>query len=346
MATLNDMRQLAPAEKKPLDRFPVIRTDDIDEMKAAIALYYGDVRLSVTGDSASFRAHGNHCQLNHVGISYATYRTGVSHFYQNLSSSYAVPIAAAGSGWAKSTGRPVGVNARQTLIGSPGLPAELHVGLEFEELTVQMEASAVRRALASLIGAEVDGDLVFEPVMDLENPVNRLWRRLLQFLIDEVETRDAGLPLAALGEIEQALIVMFLKANRHRFSTRLHRQQPNAAPRQVRLAEEYIEAHWDRPITVELLAQLTDVSARSVFDSFRKSRGYSPMAFVKQVRLRHARRMLLAPEDDTTVAKVAFVCGFGNLGNFAKDYRVAFGELPSNTLRMSSGYGRPPVRFR
>lgn len=346
MLTLNSTGILVPAEKKPLDRFPVIRTDEIDEMKAAIARYYGDVRLSITGNSDGFRAHGNHCQLNYIGISYASYGATVDHFYPSLSSSYAVPLAAAGSGWGKSAGRPVGVNGRQTLIGSPGLPAELHVGPEFEEVTVQMEASAVRRALVGLIGAEVDGDLVFEPVLDFENPVNRLWRRLLQFLIDEVETHDAGLPLAALGEIEQALIVMFLKANRHRFSSLLHKQRPGAAPRQVRLAEEYIEAHWDQPITVELLAQLTDVSARSVFDSFRKSRGYSPMAFVKQVRLRHARRMLLAPEDDTTVANVAFVCGFGNLGNFAKDYRAAFGELPSNTLRIASGYGRSPVRFR
>jgi transcriptional regulator GlxA family with amidase domain len=61
------------------------------------------------------------------------------------------------------------------------------------------------------------------------------------------------------------------------------------------------------------------------------------MMFVKRVRLRHARRMLLAPEPDTTVAKVALMCGFGNLGNFAKDYRDVFGELPSHTLRMAPG---------
>lgn len=63
------------------------------------------------------------------------------------------------------------------------------------------------------------------------------------------------------------------------------------------------------------------------------------MAFVKEVRLRHARQMLLSPDADTTIAKVAFLCGFGNLGNFAKDYRDAFGELPSQTLKRVSGGG-------
>jgi AraC-like DNA-binding protein len=327
----------AVKEMQPLDRFPVVRTGDVEEMREAIGRYYGEVRLSLAGGSEGFKAHGNHCQLNVIGISYARYGAAVDHYYPDLTGAYAVPIAAAGSGWGKTASRSVDISTRQTLIASPGFPGELHCEAGFEELTVQLDAAAVQRTLAGLIGAEVNGKLVFEPVFDFENPANRLWRRLLQFLIGEVEAGGADLPLAALGEIEQALIVMLLKANPHPFSHLLEGQNRDAAPRQVRLAEDHIEAHWDRPITVERLAQLTNVSARSIFDSFRKSRGYSPMAFVKQVRLRHARRMLLYPEPGTTVAKVAFQCGFGNLGNFARDYRTAFGELPSGTLRKTSG---------
>jgi len=32
------------------------------------------------------------------------------------------------------------------------------------------------------------------------------------------------------------------------------------------------------------------------------------------------------------VTAVAFACGFGNLGHFARDYREVFGERPSMTL--------------
>jgi transcriptional regulator GlxA family with amidase domain len=56
------------------------------------------------------------------------------------------------------------------------------------------------------------------------------------------------------------------------------------------------------------------------------------MAFVKSVRLQHARRMLQQPEGATSVVSVAFACGFLNPGHFARDYRLAFGELPSATL--------------
>jgi transcriptional regulator GlxA family with amidase domain len=100
----------------------------------------------------------------------------------------------------------------------------------------------------------------------------------------------------------------------------------------VRRAEDYIEAHWDQPITVEALALVTNSSARSVFHTFKQSRGYSPMAFVKQVRMRHARRMLAHPLPATSVTDVAFACGFSNLGHFAEDYCTQFGERPLQTL--------------
>ena len=76
----------------------------------------------------------------------------------------------------------------------------------------------------------------------------------------------------------------------------------------------------------------TGVGARAIFRAFQQSRGYSPMAFARMVRLKHARERLLAPDPETSVTTVAFACGFGNLGHFARDYREAFGEPPSATL--------------
>ena len=318
---------------RPLDRFPLIRTDEVDEMREAIGRFYGDVRLTVGSDSRGFRAHGNHLQLNSIGVSYASYGAMVHHYYPSLTDHYTIPLAAAGAGWGSTGGRGFEIDRHRSVIGAPGQPGELRVGPDFEELSIQFEAAAVQKTLAGLIGADVNGSLSFDPVLDLGKPENRLWLRLLRFLIAEAESLDTDLSVTALAEIEQALIVMFLKANRHNFSAVLGGTHRDAAPRQVRIAEAYIEAHWDQPITVEVLTALTGVSARSIFDSFRKSRGYSPMAFLKQVRLRHARRILIASEPGTTVANVAFACGFGNLGNFAKDYRAAFGELPSQTLR-------------
>lgn len=317
---------------RPLDQFPVIRTDDVDEMRAAIGQIYGEGHFSVAREWKGFQAHGNHCQLNAIGISYASYGVAVDHSYPDFAAGYAITIAAAGTGWGRVGRRAVSVTDRQGLIASPGTSVELHCGPGYEEVTILLDAHAVDRTLAGLIGAEVKGRLAFDPIIDFEHPVNRLWWRLFRVLIDEATQCQDDLPVTALREPEQALIVMLLENNRHTYSQFLDCRQRDVAPRQVRLAEAYIEAHWDQPITVELLANLTNVSARSLFHSFRKTRGYSPMAFVKQVRLRQARHLLVSAEPGTTVASVAVTCGFRNLGNFAKDYHKAFSELPSKTL--------------
>lgn len=100
----------------------------------------------------------------------------------------------------------------------------------------------------------------------------------------------------------------------------------------LRSVEDYIEANMGQTLSIELLATVLNVSERSIFRYFKQARDCTPMEFVKSVRLRNAQRMLQRPEVGISVAAVAFKCGFHNLGHFAKDYRIAFGELPSESL--------------
>ena len=126
---------------------------------------------------------------------------------------------------------------------------------------------------------------------------------------------------------------------RFRGSTPDNRKPCSIAPWQVVRAEEYIEANWNSVLTIKSLAEAIGASARSIFLSFQKARGYSPMAFAKMKRLRHARRKLSAPEADTTVTGVALECGFQNTGHFAMSYRKHFGKSLSETLRMAKARG-------
>ncbi|MFT4159157.1 helix-turn-helix transcriptional regulator, partial [Shinella sp.] len=90
------------------------------------------------------------------------------------------------------------------------------------------------------------------------------------------------------------------------------------------------------PITIESLIEVSGVSARTLFRSFKRIRGYPPMFFVKKIRLERARALLGDRNAVTSVTGVALKCGFANLGQFARDYRETFGELPSETLKRSS----------
>lgn len=334
------MRELSSSGARPLDGFPAARTRDVDEMRGVVSQFYGDNRLSLAPGTKSLAAHANHCQLEDVGISYADFGGAIELAFPMFTAGFSTPIAIAGGGSATSRGQALDLDANQTVIVSDGAPLNVRYGLGFETLTVQLSSAAMQRKLASVVGDMPQANIVFEPLLDFRRPENGLWRRLVWFLVGEIETHGSVLPRGALGEIEQALLLAFFKANPNNLSHLLTTPVQGSAPWQVRRVEDYIEAHWDQPITVEALALVTHSSARSVWHAFRQNRGYSPMAFVKQVRMRHARKMLTHPLPGTSVTDVAYACGFSNLGHFAKDYCAQFGERPLQTLNTARGATR------
>jgi AraC-like DNA-binding protein len=209
----------------------------------------------------------------------------------------------------------------------------LEYSSDFQHLILRIKPERLVRTLSRLIGRPVDPPLKMEAGTGPLPAVGAAQRRLLEYVVRELDRDDGPLPELVLAELEQALVVSYLTCNRHNYSHLLEGSTKAVAPWQVRRAEEYVEQHWDQPVTVEALALVGKASVRSLFDSFRKSRGISPMAFVRQVRLRHANEMLRNAGPETSVTSVAFACGFSNLGHFARYYNAAFGEHPSSTLR-------------
>jgi transcriptional regulator GlxA family with amidase domain len=94
-----------------------------------------------------------------------------------------------------------------------------------------------------------------------------------------------------------------------------------------------MRAHADTPISIGALAAAAGVSARTLFEGFRRFRGVSPMAALKAVRLDAVNDELEAADPSASVTGVALKWGFVHLGRFAQDYRRRFGRLPSETLR-------------
>lgn len=88
--------------------------------------------------------------------------------------------------------------------------------------------------------------------------------------------------------------------------------------------------------TVEQLATAVDVSERTLRTMFIEYFGMSPGKYLN-LRGLHRTRFALrnGAGDETTVARVAAKFGFWDFGRFAGQYRLLFGEFPSETLRKS-----------
>lgn len=99
-------------------------------------------------------------------------------------------------------------------------------------------------------------------------------------------------------------------------------------------AEEWICANVCRPITRTELCEVADLNVRTLTRGFEHRYGLGPIAFTRARRLEATYRALLAAEPDSaSVTDIAYDHGFAHLGRFAIEYRRAFGELPSTTLR-------------
>lgn len=102
-----------------------------------------------------------------------------------------------------------------------------------------------------------------------------------------------------------------------------------------RCLQQIEQAGWAE-LSSTLLCEVGGVGERTLQYAFRERFGLTPAAFLKAHRLAAVRqRLLQAQEGETKVGDVSAALGFWHAGHFATDYRRAFGEAPSATLKRS-----------
>ena len=319
-----------------LKTLQVVDTRDPDEFAAGLGRLVGRVWLEPLGRKGAFHARLSSLALGEVGILHGNYATGFTARFPDFNTFAGSPAPLRGGGAHDIGGKGVKVSRSRGAVLSPGA-VTLHYGPQFEHLSMTVRPAALMAKLAAIVGDLRLGPLHFDPAVVASAPQAKRLERLVRFVAAEFDASSSPMPPIMRSELQQSMMTAFLLANASNYSGLLLGEPEPAAPWQVRVAEQFIEANWDRPITVEALAAATNVSARSLFSAFKAGRGYSPMDFVKRVRLGRAWGKLSRPEVETTVTAVAYECGFGNPGHFARDYRENFGETPSETLRRSLG---------
>jgi AraC-like DNA-binding protein len=316
----------------PQTRIGVLDTRDPDELTQMLSRLVGRARVGLLGRRTTFHGRISHVSLGDIRIIHGKYTTGFKLHLPDFNTFVGSPAPLKGTGTHEIGGKDVTVSKGRGAVLSPG-GAVLQFGPDFEHLSMAFRPAALMGKLSAIVGDLHLGPLRFDPAVNANNPQSQTLKRLVGFVNAEFESSSSLMPPILLSELLQSMMTSFLMANANNYSGHLHGEPLAAAPWQVRRAEQFIEANWNQPITIEALVAATDVSARSLYYSFKAGRGYSPMDFVKRVRLGRARQKLSRPDAETSVTAVAFECGFGNPGHFAKDYRDRFGERPSETLR-------------
>lgn len=323
----------AARKAEPLNGFRHLQTSNLAMLQQAVGQYYPGAKFEIGSKKEELDALANRCRLQDTALTYGRHGTRLRIQIPDLDA-YSLLCSFNGSATACARGTRVQIAGDHALMASAGESVDLDYSAEFEQLILYVAPGSLVAKLEALIGEPTQGHVIFKAAVDFRRPAAQNLRQLFTLLLRQADQYAIDCRPPNLAELEQAAIVALLTAIESNYSQLLSRCLRSAAPLHVRRAETYIEANWDQPLTIEALSLVTGVSARSLFHSFRKTRGYSPMDFVKRIRLDQAKKML-SDGSEASVTAVAFACGFGNLGHFATYYRRAFGESPSETLKRS-----------
>jgi AraC-like DNA-binding protein len=210
-------------------------------------------------------------------------------------------------------------------------------------LTVKIDRYAVDNALSDELGRQIKSEINFSPLMSITAGPTRGWVNLLMLFKEQLLRHDGLInqPLVGMPFVD-SLVRGFLLAADHPHRDALATDRGHPPPRAIRTAIEIMEAEPHLPLTASTVAARIPLSVRSLQYGFRHHLQTTPMAYLREVRLRRAHQDLVDADPYTdTVTSILYRWGFTNAGRFSRMHTARYGESPSVTLRRTSNRRSP-----
>ena len=109
------------------------------------------------------------------------------------------------------------------------------------------------------------------------------------------------------------------------------RQRIGTSQPKLSEAAALIESNLEEPLSVDELARHVKLSARQLERLFNEYLQCTPGAYCLELRLAHARQMLLGTEE--AIIDIAAACGFASVAHFTRKYHEHFGIPPGKERR-------------
>ncbi|GGY08732.1 AraC family transcriptional regulator [Litchfieldella qijiaojingensis] len=177
-------------------------------------------------------------------------------------------------------------------------------------------------------------ELDYNPVIDLSQGIGPTLGLMIRTLI-------AGICESQTWEHSPQAMKKFIKSVLHLIFENMPDQpakQDNGqlidiTPRHVKVAIDFMHANLHRPLTVTQIAEIAGVSARALQTGFQRHRNTSPLRYLRNIRLEAVHEELSSPENQLGIGEVALKWGFTHFGRFSAEYKAAYGQYPSETVK-------------
>jgi AraC-like DNA-binding protein len=319
-----------------MDRHRIVRTQD---MEAATAfLQTKGFRIDVARRDVSELDICINCAIL-PGLSVGYLQNGIPAVTRSVSDpmDYQIILPRREPMEARVSGASIACGPARAVVSSPQQNYWAKTCGNGARLRICITEQAVREQLAALLGDLPVASLRFAPIMELTAGFgNRFARHLLAAADDFERTNSISSSPATMTSFEQFVVCELLLNHPHNYSHALQRQARAVAPRDVKRAIDFMHANLDGPLTIGSIATTVGVAGRTLFKHFQDTRGVSPIRYLRNLRFDKARQELLSATGATSITQIATRYGFNHLGRFAVEYRLRFGETPSETLAKRS----------
>ena len=98
---------------------------------------------------------------------------------------------------------------------------------------------------------------------------------------------------------------------------------------------DYIHENLSIITSVRQICENAQIPERTLRRLINKKYDISPKTYLNKLRLNEVRKKLKSNSGNSEIIQVASEFNFWHMGQFASDYKMLFGELPSETLKSS-----------
>ncbi len=324
------------AQNISLSDYPIFSGTDVELSRRALSRIFNPVFLEPGKGAGSFQFSVRGVQLPHLWISSLSYWGNPVLGPVDPSDYHTLQVVPSGSFQFDIDGQKMSANAAQALMISNGQRVRLQPADNSQCLSLVVKDKDLRDVISTWVGHTKIPPIEFRKQLTMTNSGVISFLSYLHTIVDDLDRSSNLLQMpAAVASLENMLLTYMLCELEHNLVDFLNKTSAEAGSNQVREIEEYLEANSSKAISMKLLTQVTGHSTRSIYRAFKRYRDYTPMEFLRNVRMRLARKKLLHAIPGSMVTTIAYECGFTHLGRFSNEYKRCFGERPSETLQRS-----------
>lgn len=173
--------------------------------------------------------------------------------------------------------------------------------------------------IASEMGFEKDSGIVFAKV---DNPCSTTVRQAIMNFQREISIFGGNLPLM-MDSLAIQLSVLLLREAKSNFD---HKNAAKDNYSYVNKAIDFMQAYYDSNISLDDICHSIYITPCHFIRIFKEKTGLTPHAYLLNVRIENAKKMLEKRECNVTEA--AYLCGFSTLSHFSAVFKRQVGIAP------------------